>query len=85
LIKSLNEVLLASLLASKDLIFTYNKPTSYTFMPLRPYAFTAIKALRVLLIGDNAARRDKPIKSYAKLFIIIAKVEILYAAAFSKK
>jgi hypothetical protein len=54
-------------------------------MPSRPHALTATKASRVLLIGDNAARRDKPIKSHAKLFIIAAKVEILYAAASSKK
>jgi len=54
-------------------------------MPLRPYAFTTTKALRVLLIGDNATRRDKPIKSYAKLFIIAVKVEILYIAISSKK
>jgi hypothetical protein len=57
-------------------------------MPSRPHALTAtkaIKALRVLLIGNNTIRRDKPIKCHVKLFIIAAKVEILYVAAFSKK
>jgi hypothetical protein len=55
-------------------------------MPSWPHALTTIKALRVLLLGENAARREKPIKCHVKLFIRVAKVEILYnlTVAFSK-
>jgi hypothetical protein len=66
-----------------------NKYITYSkrlLMPSWPHALTATKALRVLLLGENAARREKPIKCHVKLFIRVAKVEILcnLTVAFSK-